>query len=117
MAYVDGFVLAVPRDNLEAYRKVTEKCGPVWMEHGALSYVECVGDDVPYGELTSFPRAVQAKDDEVVVFSWITYPSREKRDEVNAKVMADPRMQEEPSCMPFDAKRIIFGGFTELTRF
>lgn len=115
MAYVDGFVLAVPKDKLGDYKKVTDTCGPIWMEYGALSYVECVGDDVPYGELTSFPRAVQAKDDEVVVFSWITYESKAKRDEVNAKVMADPRMAA-PEC-PFDPARMIFGGFTELTRF
>lgn len=115
MAYVDGFVLAVTRDRIDDYRKITETCGPIWMEYGALSYVECVADDVPYGELTSFPRAVQARDDEVVIFSWITYESREKRDEVNAKVMADPRMTM-PDC-PFDPKRMIFGGFTELTRF
>lgn len=117
MAYVDGFVLAVPRANLEAYRAVTELAGTVWMEHGALSYVECVADDVPYGELTSFPRAVLATDDEVVVFSWITYESREARDAVNAKVMSDPRMKEPQTCMPFDGKRMIYGGFTELTRF
>ena len=115
MAYVDGFVLAVPKDKIEEYRKITELAGTVWMEHGATSYVECVGDDTPYGELTSFPRAVQAKDDEVVIFSWITYPSKEKRDEVNAKVMADERLQQ-PDC-PFDPKRMIFGGFKEMTRF
>ena len=79
-------------------------------EHGALSYVECIGEDVPYGVLTSFPRAVQAKDDEVVVFSWATYPDRKSRDEVMSKVMADPRLQNGDS-MPFDAKRMIFGGF------
>lgn len=116
MAYVDGFVLAVTKDKLDDYKKITEVAGKVWMEHGALTYVECVGDDVPYGELTSFPRAVQATDDEVVVFSWITYESKAKRDEVNAKVMADPRMKDTPDC-PFDPKRMIFGGFTELTRF
>ena len=92
MPYVDGFVLAVPKASLEAYKEMARVGGEVWMDHGALSYVECIGDDVPMGELTSFPRAVQAKDDEVVVFSWITYESRAKRDEVNAKVMADPRL-------------------------
>ena len=111
MPYVDGFVLAVPKDKLDAYREMAKLGGTVWMEHGALSYVECFGDDVPYGELTSFPRAVQAKDDEVVVFSWITYESRAKRDEVNAKVMADPRLKGDTSTMPFDGKRMIFGGF------
>ena len=112
MSYVDGFVLPVPRANVDAYRRLARKAGKVWMEHGALSYVECIGDDVPYGELTSFPRAVQARDDEVVVFSWITYESRAKRDEVNAKVMADPRMnQYDQNNTPFDGKRMIFGGF------
>jgi uncharacterized protein YbaA (DUF1428 family) len=114
MAYVDGFVLAVPKDKLDEYRKITELAGSVWMEYGALTYVEAVADDVPYGELTSFPRAVQAKDDEVVIFSWITYESREKRDEINAKVMADPRMAD-PDC-PFDPKRMIFGGFKPFTQ-
>ena len=117
MAYVDGFVLAVEKDKLDAYKAITELAGRVWMEHGALSYVECVADDTPYGELTSFPRAVMATDDEVVIFSWITYESRQKRDEVNARVMADPRMQPDPATMPFDGKRMIYGGFTELTRF
>ena len=109
MPYVDGFVLAVPKANLEAYKEMARDAGKVWMEHGALSYVECIGEDVPYGELTSFPRAVQAKDDEVVVFSWATYESREHRDAVMAKVMADERMKN--SDMPFDGKRMIYGGF------
>lgn len=111
MSYVDGFVLAVPKDNLDAYRKMATEAGAVWKEYGALAYVECIADDVPYGEITSFPRAVQAKDDEVVVFSWIVYESREKRDAVNAKVMADPRMKPDWDTMPFDAKRMIYGGF------
>jgi uncharacterized protein YbaA (DUF1428 family) len=110
MSYVDGFVLAVPRDKIEAYREVARKAGEVWKEHGALAYVECVGDDVPYGKLTSFPRAVQATDDETVVFSWIVYASREARDEVNRKVMEDPRM-DGMKDMPFDGKRMIVGGF------
>ena len=111
MPYVDGFVLAVPKANLEAYKDMARLAGSVWMEHGALSYVECLADDVPYGELTSFPRAVQAKDDEVVVFSWITYPDRAARDEINKKVMADPRLKGDPAAMPFDGKRMIYGGF------
>ncbi|CAN7421771.1 DUF1428 domain-containing protein [Pararhizobium sp. LjRoot238] len=111
MPYVDGFVLAVPKDNIEAYKDMARTAGDVWKEHGALSFVECIGDDVPYGELTSFPRAVQAKDDEVVVFSWITYPSREARDQINAKVMADPRLSRDKWTMPFDGKRMIYGGF------
>lgn len=111
MPYVDGFVLAAPKAKLEAYKEMARLAGEVWMEHGALSYVECVGDDVPYGELTSFPRAVQAKDDEVVVFSWITYPDRAARDAINAKVMADPRLKACAEAMPFDGKRMIYGGF------
>jgi uncharacterized protein YbaA (DUF1428 family) len=111
MPYVDGFILAVPKANIEAYKKMAQVGGEVWMAHGALSYVECIGDDVPYGELTSFPRAVQAKDDEVVVFSWITYPSRASRDEINKKVMADPRLGPDKWEMPFDGKRMIYGGF------
>lgn len=111
MAYVDGFVLAVPKQNLDAYKAIAETAGKVWKEHGALAYVECVADDVPYGELTSFPRAVQAKEDEIVVFSWIIYESREQRDAVNAKVMADPRLKEGMANMPFDTKRMIYGGF------
>ena len=112
--YVDGFVLAVPKTKIEEYRKLASLAGDVWMEHGALSYVECVAEDVPYGELTSFPRAVQAKDDEIVVFSWATYESRTKRDEVMAKVMADPRLKPDMENMPFDGKRMIFGGFTTI---
>jgi len=111
MAYVDGFVLAVPKENLAAYKEMAQKASEVWMDHGALSYVECVGDDVPYGELTSFPRAVQAKDDEVVVFSWATYRDRASRDDVMKKVMEDPRMKYDSNNMPFDGKRMIFGGF------
>ena len=111
MPYVDGFVLAVPKKNLEAYKEIARNAGAVWMEFGALSYVECIADDVPHGELTSFPRAVQATDDEVVVFSWITYASREQRDTINAKVMADPRLKHDPAGMPFDGKRMIYGGF------
>lgn len=110
MPYVDGFVLAVPKAKLEAYRAMAELGATVWMAHGALSYVECVADDVPYGELTSFPRAVQATDDEVVVFAWITYADREARDAINAKVMSDPRMKHEGDP-PFDGKRMIYGGF------
>lgn len=111
MPYVDGFLLAVPKKNLDAYKEMSRTFGAVWKEYGALSYVECVGNDVPYGELTSFPRAVQATDDEVVIFSWITYESREQRDAINAKVMADPRFKDQPNQMPFDGKRMIYGGF------
>jgi uncharacterized protein YbaA (DUF1428 family) len=111
MTYVDGFVLAVPTKNLADYKKIARKAGKVWREHGALSYVECVGDDVPYGKVTSFPRAVKAKDGETVVFSWVVYKSRAHRDAVLKKVMADPRMNTDITKMPFDGKRMIFGGF------
>ena len=111
--YVDGFVLPVPRSNLDAYRKMAELAGKVWMEHGALQYWECVADDVKPGKLTSFPQAVQLKDDEVVVFAWILYRSREHRDSVNAKVMEDERLKPmmDPSSLPFDGKRMFWGGF------
>lgn len=111
MTYVDGFLVAVPKANVEAYKELARKAGDVWMELGALSYVECLGDDVPYGEVTSFPRAVQAADDETVVFSWITYKSREDRDAIIAKVMADPRLQGDEWKSIFDGKRMIYGGF------
>ncbi|MGV1756067.1 DUF1428 domain-containing protein [Rhizobium sp. A22-96] len=111
MSYVDGFILAVPKDKIEAYKAQARRAGEVWREHGALSYVEAIGDDVPYGELTSFPRAVLATEDEVVVFSWITYESRQSRDEVLKKVMADPRLKDDMQNMPFDGKRLIYGGF------
>jgi len=111
MSYVDGFVLAVPKTSLDAYKQMARTAGAVWMEHGALAYVECLGDDVPMGELTSFPRAVQAKDDEIVVFSWVVYASRAARDEIVPKVMADPRTKMDPASMPFDGKRMIYGGF------
>jgi uncharacterized protein YbaA (DUF1428 family) len=108
MAYVDGFVLPVPKDKIDAYKAQAKRAGDIWKEHGALDFVECVGDDVPYGEVTSFPRAVLAKENEVVVFSWIVYRNRAERDAINAKVMADPRLEKE---LPFDGKRLIFGGF------
>jgi uncharacterized protein YbaA (DUF1428 family) len=111
MAYVDGFVLAVPKANIEAYKDMARLGSKIWMEYGALSYVETIGDDTPYGEVTSFPRAVQATDDEVVIFSWITYADRASRDAVMAKVMADERMKPYMDNMPFDGKRMIFGGF------
>jgi uncharacterized protein YbaA (DUF1428 family) len=112
MTYVDGFLLAVPKARLDEYKELARKANKVWMEHGALSYVEAIGNDVPYGELTSFPRAVQAKDDEIVIFAWITYESREARDRINKKVMEDPRLQGgDMEKMPFDGKRMIFGGF------
>ena len=113
MPYVDGFVVPVPKDKIEDYKAMARKAGAVWKEHGALAFVECIGEDVPYGKLTSFPRAVQATDDETVVFSWIVYKSRRQRDTINAKVMKDPRLAEmmDPKKMPFDGKRMFFGGF------
>lgn len=111
MTYVDGFVLAVPTANREAYRALAEKMAPVFKEHGALTMVECWGDDVPDGKVTSFPMAVKRKDDETVVFSWITWPSRSVRDEGMKKVMADPRINPGDTPMPFDGQRMIFGGF------
>ena len=111
MAYVDGFVIPVPADKLDAYKAQAALCAQVWKEHGALTSVECIADDVPYGTLTSFPRAVQAKEDEIIVFSWIVYESRASRDAVMEKVMADPRMKAMMEDSPFDGKRMIFGGF------
>lgn len=110
MTYVDGFVLAVPKANRDAYRKVAEAAAAVFKEHGALQTVECWGDDVPDGEVTSFPMAVKCREDETVIFAWIVWPSREARDKGNEKVMADPRMNG-MADMPFDGKRMIFGGF------
>ena len=110
MSYVDGFVVAVPTANREAYKKHAVTAAAIFKEYGALKVVECWGDDVPEGKLTSFTMAVQRKDDETVVFSWITWPSREKRDEAWKLVMADSRMQSGDS-MPFDGKRLIYGGF------
>lgn len=110
--YVDGFVIPVPRKSIAAYRTLARKAGKVWMEHGALEYRECVGDDVKPGKLTSFPQSVKLKSNEVVWFSWIVYKSRRHRDAVNKKVMADPRFANmDMSKMPFDAKRMIYGGF------
>ncbi|KQV95719.1 DUF1428 domain-containing protein [Rhizobacter sp. Root1221] len=109
MNYVDGFVVPVPTANREIYLRHAQAAAAVFKEHGALEVVECWGDDVPEGKLTSFPMAVQRKDDETVVFSWITWPSRAVRDEGMKKSMADPRLQAE--SMPFDGKRLIYGGF------
>lgn len=115
MNYVDGFVLPVPKARLEDYRSMARQAGDVWMEHGALGYHECVADDVQPGTLTSFPQAVQLQDDEVVVFAWIIYRSREERDAINARVMADPRIAGmPPESMPFDGKRMFWGGFREI---
>jgi uncharacterized protein YbaA (DUF1428 family) len=114
MTYVDGFVAAVPTRNREAFRRHAQAAAAVFKEHGALHVVECWGDDVPEGKLTSFPMAVQRKDDETVVFSWITWPSREVRDAGMKKVMEDPRLKPDVNPMPFDGKRLIYGGFEVL---
>src|SRR5215510_3668001 len=110
--YVDGFVVPVPRAKAAAYRTLARKAGKVWREHGALAYVECVADDVKPGKVTSFPQSVKLKPNEVVWFSWIVYKSRRHRDAVNAKVMQDKRIGGMGNAnMPFDAKRLIYGGF------
>jgi uncharacterized protein YbaA (DUF1428 family) len=114
MSYVDGFVAAVPTANREAFRKHAADAAVAFKEHGALHVVECWGDDVPDGKVTSFPMAVKKKEDETVVFSWIVWPSRKVRDEGMKKIMADPRMQPEANPMPFDGKRMIYGGFEVL---
>ena len=111
MAYVDGFVVAVPAANKESYRKLAIEASVLFKEFGATRMVECWGDDVPDGTVTDFRGAVKAKDDEIVVFSWIEYPSKEVRDAANQKIMVDPRMQAMGEQMPFDGKRMIFGGF------
>jgi uncharacterized protein YbaA (DUF1428 family) len=109
--YVDGFVIPVPKRNLDAYRRIARKAGKVWRDHGALEYRECVAEDVKPGKLTSFPQSVDLKRGETVVFSWIVYRSRAHRDRVNAKVMEDPRLADMEEDMPFDLKRMVFGGF------
>ena len=114
MTYVDGFVAAVPTANREKFRKHAEQAADVFKENGALKVVECWGDDVPEGQLTSLPMAVECKPDETVVFSWIIWPSREVRDTGMKALMADPRMQPDKNPMPFDGKRMIFGGFVPI---
>jgi len=113
MSYVDGFVLPLPKSRLEEYRELSNKCADIWREYGALEYRECIADDVQPGKLTSFPQSVNLEQGETVVFSWIVYASRAQRDEVNANVEKDPRMADmmQPGAMPFDGKRLIFGGF------
>jgi uncharacterized protein YbaA (DUF1428 family) len=113
MAYIDGFIVPVPKKNLNAYKAMARKAGKVWREHGALDYKECIADDVKVGKLTSFPRSVKLKKNEVVWFSYIVYKSRTERDRVLKKVMADKRLASmmDPKKMPFDGKRFIYGGF------
>jgi uncharacterized protein YbaA (DUF1428 family) len=116
MPYVDGFIVPVPKKNLDDYRRLAKKAGKVWREYGALGFRECVADDVKVGKWTSFPQSVKLKPNETVVFSYITYKSRAHRDRVNAKVMKDPRLAKmmDPKAMPFDGKRMIYGGFKVL---
>jgi uncharacterized protein YbaA (DUF1428 family) len=118
MAYVDGFVVPVPKGKLAAYRTMARKAGKVWREHGAIDYHECIADDVTVGKRTSFPRSVKLKADEVVVFSYIVYTSRRERDRITKAVMADPRLQSmmDPKNTPFDGKRMFWGGFKSLVR-
>ena len=111
--YVDGFILAVPKKNFSAYKKMASLCGKIWMDKGALSYTECISEDVKKGKITSFPRSVKLKRGEVVVFSWIVYKSRADRDRINKAVFKDSRMKSmmDMKTMPFDGKRLIYGGF------
>jgi len=113
MAYVDGFIVPLPKKNQAAYRAMSKKAGKVWREHGALDYKECIADDVKMGKWTSFPRSVKQKKNETVVFSYVVYKSRKHRDAVLKKVMSDPRLAKmmDPKKMPFDARRMIYGGF------
>lgn len=117
MSYIDGYVLPVPIAKLADYRKLARRAGKIWMEHGALAYTECVADDVKPGKVTSFPQAVKLKDGETVLFSWIVYKSRRDRDRINKAVMADPRLKMDPSTMPFDGKRMFWGGFKEFVKY
>jgi uncharacterized protein YbaA (DUF1428 family) len=116
MPYVDGFIVPVPKKKLDAYKKLALKAGKVWLEHGALEFKEYIADDVQVGKLTSFPRSVKLKEDEVVLFSYIVYKSRAARDRINKKVMGDPRLKDmmEGKDTPFDGKRMIYGGFETL---
>ena len=111
--YVDGFIMPLPKANIDKYREIASNAGTVWKEHGALDSVECIAEDVTAGEVTSFPQSVKLEDDETVIFAWITYESRAHRDEVNAKVMDDDRMKQmmEPAGAVADYKRMIYGGF------
>ena len=111
MPYVDGFVIPVPQDRLEDYKRMARTCQPIWKEYGAIGYAECVGDDVPYGELTSFPRAIRAENGELVILSWVIWPNKAHRDDANAKIQKDPRLKEMMENSPFNPKRMIFGGF------
>lgn len=119
MHYVDGFVLPVPRRKLAAYRKMARYAGKIWMEYGAVQYVECVADDVKPGKRTSFPQSVKLKKGEVVVFSYIVYKSRKQRDRIMEKIMKEPRFKKymDPKNMPFDGKRMFWGGFKAIVEY
>jgi uncharacterized protein YbaA (DUF1428 family) len=114
MSYIDGFVLAVPTANKEAYRAAAAKAWPLFKEFGAIHHIECWGDDVPDGKTTDFKRAVKAEPNETVVFSWIEYPSKAVRDAANERMRSDPRMAEFAQDMPFDGARMIYGGFVPI---
>ena len=116
--YVDGYVVPVPQEKLAEYRTIARRAAKVWTEYGALEVVECVADDVKPGKVTSFPQSVKLKANEVVIFSWITYKSRAARDRINAKVMQDPRLADmmDPKNVPFDAKRMFWGGFKPIVQ-
>jgi uncharacterized protein YbaA (DUF1428 family) len=114
MAYIDGFLVPVPKANKEAYKKLAEMAAPIWIEYGAIDYVEAWGDDIKRGKTNDFRTAVIAQEDEEVVFSWIVWPSKEARDAGNAKIMEDPRLQMEGQDMPFSGARMIYGGFAPL---
>ena len=119
MSYVDGFVLPVPRRKLSAYRRMAKYAGKIWLEYGALEYVECVADDVKPGKVTSFPQSVKLKKGEVVVFSYIVYRSRGQRDRIMKKIMVEPRFKKymDPKNMPFDGKRMFWGGFKPIVSY
>ena len=116
MRYVDGFLLPLPKKNLQAYRRMAQKAGKIWVEHGALEYRECAGDDLNVNGLVPFPRTIKLRCGETVVFAWIVFKSRADRDRVNARVMKDPRLADsiDPKSMPFDVKRMVYGGFKVL---
>lgn len=118
MSYVDGFIVAVPKNKIADYKKLSRKAGKIWREYGALDYREFVADDAPVGKVTSFPRSVKMKPNETVVFAYILYKSRKQRDSINAKVMKDKRLANmmTPEGMPFDTKRMIFGGFKQIVK-
>jgi uncharacterized protein YbaA (DUF1428 family) len=119
MSYVDGFVLPVPLDRMDDYKKMARKAGKIWMEHGAVAYSECIADDVKAGKSTSFPQSVKLKPGETVVFSWVVYENKRSRDRVMKKVMEDPRLAEfmDPKKLPFDGKRMFFGGFKPIVEY